>query len=112
MISDILKFRRTDRSATSPRPASRRSGDQVPPAEPLSEEAVDSATIPLVPRDLAHLPTQRWHWSARRRMAQDHPFGRIAQMEANLESLVAELETEVDRLVACSERLLDGKSKP
>ena len=45
-------------------------------------------------------------------MAQDHPFGRIAQMEANLESLVAELETEVDRLVACSERLLDGNSKP
>ncbi|MBL9125483.1 MAG: hypothetical protein JNG90_17725 [Planctomycetaceae bacterium] len=44
-------------------------------------------------------------------MAEDHPFGRIAQIEANLESLVAELETEVDRLMARSEQLLDGEPR-
>lgn len=111
MISDILKFHRANREATSPGPASRRQTAQTPPEVPVNAEPIGSATIPLIPRDVAHLPTQRWHWSARRRMAQDHPFGRIAQMEANLESLVAELETEVDRLVACSERLLDDKPK-
>jgi hypothetical protein len=73
----------------------------------LAEPAV--ATIPLVPRSFAHLPAKRWSWAARRRLAQDHPFGRIARIEANLEQLVDELEAEVDRLVARTGELLgDG----
>lgn len=111
MISDILPFR----LAAGVARRHPRGPDRPPPArcERASLVARDSSsqTLPLVPREVAQLPTQRWRWSARRRMAEDHPFGRIAQIEANLESLVAELETEVDRLMARSEQLLDGEPR-
>lgn len=71
---------------------------------PVAEPPV--ATIPLVPRSLAHLPAKRWCWAARRRLAQDHPFGRIGRIEANLEQLVDELAAEVDRLVARTGELI------
>jgi hypothetical protein len=79
------------------------------PAAAAGRDALDPVTIPLIPRAVAHLPTQRWRWSARRGMAQDHPFGRIARIEENLERLVGTLEAEVDRLIAETGQLLSDE---
>lgn len=121
MISDVIQFEaaahrvRTGKAlrrslAVRPhRPAAELDGRQPakPGLTPNPGPGNLPATIPLVPRSVAHLPVLRWRWSARRRLAQDHPFGRIAQIEANLEQLVDELEAEVDRLVARTDELLD-----
>jgi hypothetical protein len=44
------------------------------------------------------LPEMRVRFARRRQQPRDQAFGRVAELEANLERLVAELEAEVDRL--------------
>lgn len=56
------------------------------------------------------LPENRVRFAQRRQLAGDQALGRVAELEANLERLVAELEAEVDRLEdASSLAVLDNQ---
>jgi len=67
--------------------------------EPLARLVADGPArggVVTAPSD--RLPENRVRFAQRRQLAGDQDFGRVAELEANLERLVAELEAEVDRL--------------
>ncbi len=97
------------------------------PGEDASDEAFEQPPIGL-PEPLARLvadgparggaakgpsdrlPENRVRFAQRRQLAGDQALGRVAELEANLERLVAELEAEVDRLEdASSLAVLDNQ---
>lgn len=107
MILDIVPFKPREQDGSASPELLRFPPRRTPkPAVSVVRTNAEPVTIPLIPRAVAHLPNQRWRWSARRRMGQDHPYGRIARIEENLQRLVGTLEAEVDRLVAETGQLL------
>jgi hypothetical protein len=58
------------------------------------------------------LPENRVRFAQRRQLAGDQALGRVAELEANLERLVAELEAEVDRLEDASSLAVQDQSPP
>jgi hypothetical protein len=74
-------------------------GPRIGLPEPLARLVADvPARGSVVPPAADRLPENRVRFAQRRQLGGDQALGRVAELEANLERLVAELEAEVDRL--------------
>ncbi len=79
--------------------------DQEPALPAIGSQSVSNRPVPENTEPVGvtseagdQLPEMRVRFARRRQQPGDRAFGRVAELEANLERLVAELEAEVDRL--------------
>ncbi|MBX9790985.1 MAG: hypothetical protein K2Y37_18860 [Pirellulales bacterium] len=74
----------------------------APAVDEVVEAEAQTCERSSQPGDRNRLPEMRVRFARRRQQSGDQAFGRVAELEANLERLVAELEVEVDRLEGAS----------
>ena len=86
---------------------------QIGLPEPLARLVADGpARLGAAKGPSDRLPENRVRFAQRRRLAGDQALGRVAELEANLERLVAELEAEVDRLEDASSLAVQDNQPP
>ena len=82
--------------------------DPTPATIPLSARSTGNRRGSAADERGAELQAMRVNFSRQRKAVDDHPLAQAARLEANLERLLTELETEVDRLVGASHEALDA----